>query len=258
MNKRNIELIFLLIIIIPFLNLILETCYVKQPIGPFMEEVIITEENNNNIVYTNGTSATNGTGSTNGTGATNGGGETNGGTPITNLYTVIHDWEIDEESWTSNWGNAVRAIDVQQSILRATNGSGSLSIYVTLDAGHVEGEVTYLINPSTLNLFLKKVHLWFFFPAGAEGDPISPNGIQIIFIDHFWKSMYSKWTNIGPTGIIENQWYPIVIDTASEPWDWDEGADFSQLYGYGIRINRGPASTYSGSFTFYVDAFGWE
>ncbi len=94
-------------------------------------------------------------------------------------------------------------------------------------------------------------------PAGSQGDPSSPNVIQLTFRDSILNLKYSHLIDIN-NHISRNVWTEIIIDMKNEIWDYDMGCILSQLCRYGIRIKRGSASTYNGSFTFYIDAYGWD
>ncbi len=239
MRDMKIFTIFLFVI---FLSIcfILSNCTVKDPIGPFLSGSNNVEDTENEINDdTNGD--TNGNGS-----STNDGGID---------YIIQHDWETNEEGWIINWGTAIT--NIEQSTTRAKSNNGSLAIIVNLNSTNTEGEATYFFNPSTTNLSKNKIHLWVFFPNGSQGDPGSPNTIQLIFRDSIWNSKYSHLMDLN-NHISRNVWNEIIIDMQNEAWNYDDGCNLDELCGYGIKISRGPASTYSGSFTFYIDAYGWD
>jgi len=91
-------------------------------------------------------------------------------------------------------------------------------------------------------------------PPEAVADP--PNGIQVFFKDSNWRSKYSSWKNIG-NEIITNEWVQITVNTATEQWGYDEGANLSQVRLVGVKIGTGGQSTATFSGYIWIDSVNW-
>ena len=76
--------------------------------------------------------------------------------------------------------------------------------------------------------------------------------------DNAFLNKYTHEFVIGSPELKEGMWNRLCIDMANEAWKYDEGANLSLLYGYGIAFKRGAASTYNGTFAIYIDAYGKE
>ncbi len=224
---------FAIFLIALFLSIvfILSNCTVKDPIGPFLSNNVEDTENEIN-------------------------GDANGDTTDNGIdYIIQHDWETNEEGWNIDTGTAVT--NVEQSTAQAKSNNSSLAIMVNLNTNNIDGIVSYYFCPSFIDLSTNKIHLWVFFPPGSEGDPSSLNRFQLVFRDTDFLDNYSHFMEIGSVDIITNQWHEIVINMTNENWAIS-AADLTILCGYGIKISHGPASAYSNSFTFYIDAYGWD
>ena len=171
--------------------------------------------------------------------------------------TARYSFETGVQGWVAQTYVDSQAITtVAQDTTKAKYGSASLRCTVNLQGGHAnysKGE-TYVDLQTAQNLSNKTVTLWVWIPSEAVAVP--PNGIQVFFKDSNWRSKYSSWKNIG-NEIITEEWVQITINTATEQWGWDEGANLNQVRIVGVKIGAGGQSTATFSGYIWIDSVNW-
>jgi uncharacterized repeat protein (TIGR02543 family) len=171
--------------------------------------------------------------------------------------TARYSFETGVQGWVAQTYVDSQAItNVARDTTRAKYGSASLRCTVDLRGGHAnysKGE-TYVELQTAQNLSNATVTLWVWIPSEAVAVP--PNGIQVFFKDSSWSSKYSSWKNIG-NEIITNEWVQITVNTATEQWGYDEGANLSQVKSVGVKIGTGGQSTATFSGYIWIDSVNW-
>jgi|GEM_PF-2308230 len=171
--------------------------------------------------------------------------------------TARYSFERDVQGWVAQTYVDSQAITtVARDTTRAKYGSASLRCTVNLIGGHAnysKGE-TYVDLQTAQNLSNATVTLWVWIPSEAVADP--PNGIQVFFKDSNWSSKYSSWKNIG-NEIPTNEWVQITVNTATEQWGYDDGANLSQVRIVGVKIGAGGQSTATFSGYIWIDSVNW-
>jgi uncharacterized repeat protein (TIGR02543 family) len=171
--------------------------------------------------------------------------------------TARYSFETGVQGWVAQTYVDSQAITtVAQDTTKAKYGSASLRCTVNLQGGHAnysKGE-TYVDLQTAQNLSNATVTLWVWIPSQAVASP--PNGIQVFFKDSNWNSKYSSWKNIG-YDIPTDEWVQITINTATEQWGYDGGANLSQIRLVGVKIGTGDQSTATFSGYIWIDSVNW-
>jgi len=174
--------------------------------------------------------------------------------------TARYNFETSVQGWVAQTYVDSQAITaVARDTSKARYGSASLMCTVDLrEYNHpnkAKGE-TYVDLQTGQDMSNVTVTLWVWIPSQAVGDPSQPNGIQVFFKDTNWNSKYSRWRNIG-TDILTNEWVQITINTATEQWGYDDGANLSQTRLIGVKIGTGGTSTATFSGYIWIDSVNW-
>jgi len=171
--------------------------------------------------------------------------------------TARYSFETGVQGWVAQTYVDSQAITtVAQDTTKAKYGSASLRCTVNLQGGHPnysKGE-TYVDLQTPQNLSNKTVTLWIWIPSQAVANP--PNGIQVFFKDSNWNSKYSSWKNIG-YDIPTEEWVQITVNTATEQWGYDGGANLSQVRLVGVKIGTGNQSNATFSGYIWIDSVNW-
>lgn len=230
--KGNVKIILLLLLVC--MGLMLYNCSIRDPLGPMR--------------------------------ITGGGEEEDADWDDLLGYYVLHNWEINNESWVSNWGQAVKNTNIYISNQETKRGTNALRIDCDLGASPKnQGAVFNLDDMKIDNLKDKKVYVWAYFPSVLAD--------RLVFRLAFkagenWFDCISEWTNgrIGsdyPT----DQWVKITFDTKAENTYTvysngvtiaDSKFDWTDIKGYGFFIDRDNFYGFSGAYSFYIDAWGCD
>ncbi len=171
-----------------------------------------------------------------------------------------YSFETGVQGWVAQTYQDSQAITVvAQDTTKAKYGTASLRCTVDLreynHPNNSKGE-TYVDMQTAQNMSNSIVTLWIWVPSTAIGDPLQPNGIQVFFKDSSWRNKYSRWRNIG-TDIPTEEWVQITVNTATEQWGYDDGADLSRVRVVGVKIGTGGTSTATFSGYIWIDSVNW-
>lgn len=164
------------------------------------------------------------------------------------------------QGWVAQTYEDSQAITtVEQETSKAKYGVASLICTVDLkEYNHpnkAKGE-TFVDLQTSQNMSNATATLWVWILQDAVGDPSHPNFIQVFFKDTDWKSKYSSHRNIG-TDIPTNKWVKITVNTETEQWAVDTGANLSQIRLVGVKIGTGDQSTTTFSGYIWIDSVNW-
>jgi len=184
-------------------------------------------------------------------------------------------WARGDYPWATSWqaqtyadSQAIYAVSITTGC--AHSELGGLKMSIDLVGGHPNksnGEVFVdlryhppLLEPpccvtAPVNLSGRQVCAYVWNPAGSEGNPSCPNGLQVVVKDGNWKSFYGTWHNIR-----ENQWNYVCTTpgTTAPPGGYmDAGFDPTKIVLLGVKVGAGGCSTAEFSGTMCLDDVGW-
>ncbi len=171
---------------------------------------------------------------------------------------VRYGFETGTEGWRTNDAPNVKAVtNVARVSTYRQSGSYSLRVGLKLQGGVAnwdsgEAYVDMLNNPAfgvpvPADLLNKEVSVYVFCPAGSQGNPSAPNGLQIFVKDTLFRSAYSTWSNIsvGATGAWNRLTFTVPTNAAFNPRQ-------IQVVGLKVGVGGGSTSVYAGPV--YLDS----